>query len=113
LDSKTADLVARSLIAKVCKIREGPEYDQAVLAGAIYWQSVMTGRPHPAAKQLFDSTMSTLTGQNVTVQLKRKSRTETLKRALYDTFTMEGRRGRESPGVYAGDESRPALTLQN
>ncbi len=52
--------MARSLIAKVCKIREGPEYDEAVRTGKAYWLSVLANRPDQAAKKQSDQALSKL-----------------------------------------------------
>ena len=80
-------MVARSLIAKVCKIREGPEYDEAVRTGKAYWLSVLANRPDDRAKKRSDQALSNLLKCRVEIAGRKKSRTENLKRAIYDTFT--------------------------
>lgn len=80
-------MVAKGIIAKVSKVRAGPEYDAAVGTGTAYWLTVMAGKPDAAAKQRFDEAMSVLIGCRVAVLLKRKTRIENLKRAINDTFT--------------------------
>ena len=79
--------MARSLIAKVCKIREGPAYDEAVRAGKTYWLSVLANRPDDRAKKRSDQALSKLLKCRVEIAGRKKSRTENLKRAIYDTIT--------------------------
>jgi hypothetical protein len=87
LDSETADLVARSLIAKVCKIREGPEYDEAVRTGKAYWLSVLANRPDDRAKKRSDQALSKLLGMQAMMIGRKMSRKENLMRTIRDTFT--------------------------
>lgn len=87
MDSETADLVARSLIAKVCKIREGPEYDEAVRAGKTYWLSVLANRPDDRAKKKSDKALSKLLGMQAMMTGRKMSRKENLMRTIRDTFT--------------------------
>ena len=86
-DSETADLVARSLIAKVCKIREGPEYDEAVRTGKAYWLSVLANRPDDRAKKRSDQALSKLLGMQAMMTGRKMSRKENLMRMIRDTFT--------------------------
>ena len=79
--------MARSLIAKVCKIREGPAYDEAVRAGKAYWLSVLANQPDDRAKKRSDQALSNLLKCQVEIAGRKKSRTENLKRAIYDTIT--------------------------
>ena len=79
--------MARSLIAKVCKIREGAEYDEAVRAGKAYWLSVLTNRPDDRAKKKSDKALSNLLGMQAMMTGRKMSRKENLMRAIRDTFT--------------------------
>ncbi len=81
--------MARSLIAKVCKIREGPEYDEAVRTGKAYWLSVLADRPDHTAKKKHDKAMSALLKCQfeMTGRKTRRSMIENLKRAIHDTIT--------------------------
>lgn len=85
--SDSAETIARTLIAKVSKARDGPEYEAAVQAAAIYWDTVMDGEPRPEAKKAADQALSKLLKCQAEMTGRKKSRTENLKRAIYDTFT--------------------------
>lgn len=85
--SDSAETIARTLIAKVSKARAGPEYEAAVMAAAVYWDTVMDGEPRPEAKEAADQALSKLLGMRAGMTGRKKSRTENLKRAIYDTFT--------------------------
>ena len=88
-DIETADLVTKSLIAKVSRIRSGPEYEAAVKTGIQYWLSVLTDRPDLTAKKRHDKAMSALLKCQfeMTSRKTHRSMIENLKRAIYDTFT--------------------------
>lgn len=88
-DIETADLVTKSLIAKVSRVRSGPEYDAAVKTGIQYWLSVLADRPDPTAKKKHDKAMSALLKCQfeMTGRKTRRRMIENLKRAVYDTIT--------------------------
>ena len=54
--------VAVKVIANLTRTSAGPEYDEAVKTSAKYWDSVLAGRPDPAAKEASDRALSQLMG---------------------------------------------------
>jgi hypothetical protein len=88
-DIETADLVTKSLIAKVSRVRSGPEYEAAVKTGIQYWLSVLADRPDLTAKKRHDKAMSALLRCQfeMTGRKTRRSMIENLKRAIHDAFT--------------------------
>ncbi len=81
--------MARSLIAKVSRVRSGSEYDAAVKTGIQYWLSVLADKPDLAAKRKHDKAMSALLKCQfeMTGRKTRRSMIENLKRAIHDTIT--------------------------
>jgi len=57
-----ANEVAFKLIANITRISSGQEYEKAIETGAKYWDSVLAGRPDPAAKEAADRALSSLLG---------------------------------------------------
>lgn len=53
--------------------RGSPEYDEAVEAGALYWASVISGRPDPVAKESADQALSRLLGCKASVSGRRQT----------------------------------------
>lgn len=82
-------MVAKGIIAKVSKVRAGPEYDAAVGTGTAYWLSVLADKPDLAAKRKHDKAMSALLKCQfeMTGRKTRRSMIENLKRAIHDTIT--------------------------
>ena len=83
-DIETADLVAKSLIDKVSRVRSGPEYEAAVKTGIQYWLSVLADKPDLAAKKRHDKAMSALLKCQfeMTGRKTRRSMIEKLKRMV-------------------------------
>ena len=53
-----ANDVAVKVIANITRTSTGPEYEEAIETGAKYWDSVLAGRPDPAAKEAADRALS-------------------------------------------------------
>ena len=61
-----ANEVAVKVIANITRTSAGPEYEEAIETGAKYWDSVLAGRPDPAAKEAADRALSQAPGMQST-----------------------------------------------
>jgi hypothetical protein len=57
-----ANEIAVKLTAQFARTSTGPDYDDAIEKGTRYWETVLTGRPNPAAKEASDKALSRLLG---------------------------------------------------
>jgi hypothetical protein len=63
-------------------LRGSPEYDEAVEAGALYWASVISGRPDLAAKEAADRALSRLIGCKVSISGRKQAWKDKILRAF-------------------------------
>ena len=63
-------------------LRGSPEYDEAVEAGALYWATVIAGRPDPAAKESADRALSRLIGYKASVSGRKHAWKDKILRAF-------------------------------
>ena len=57
-----ANEIAVKLTAKFAKTSIEPDYEDAIEKGTRYWETVLIGRPDPAAKEASDKALSKLLG---------------------------------------------------
>lgn len=57
-----ANEVAVKVIANITRTSAGPEYEEAIETSTRYWETVLAGRPDPAAKEAADRALSQLLG---------------------------------------------------
>lgn len=63
-------------------LRGSPEYDEAVEAGALYWNSVISGRPDLLAKESADRALSRLIGCKASVSGRKHAWKDKILRAF-------------------------------
>lgn len=57
-----ANDIAVKLTAKFSRVSSGPDYEEAIEKGTRYWETVLIGRPDPAARAASDKALSKLLG---------------------------------------------------
>jgi len=77
-----AEDIARCIIAKVSKATAGAAYEDAIQAGVVYWELVLTGKDATAAKQAADEALSRLLGCTVHVLGRKQNLKEKILRAF-------------------------------
>ncbi len=63
--------IATQLIGKITSPTPGPDYERAIETAALYWDSVLAGRPDPKAKAAADRALSHLLGCRAEVRGRR------------------------------------------
>ena len=79
--------VSQTIISKVSLVSSGPEHDEAVRTGAIYWRLVLDGKDATAAKAAHDAAMSRLMGCSARIDGRKLGWKERLSRVFNDTTT--------------------------
>jgi len=74
--------IAVKLTAKFSRVSAGPDYEDAIEKGTRYWETVLIGRPDPAAKEAADIALSRLLRCNAQVSGRRYSWQDRLLRAF-------------------------------
>lgn len=77
-----ANEITIKLIANITRTSAGQEYDEAIEAGAKYWETVLTGRPDQAAKEAADRALSLLMGCQAEVSGRKHTWREKILRAF-------------------------------
>lgn len=77
-----AEDLARGIIGKLTPIETGPEYDEAVQAGSLYWLHVLKGKDLAEAKRAADEALSRLLGCRAEISGKKR----TLRERLFEKF---------------------------
>ena len=77
-----ANDVAVKVIANITRTSTGPEYEKAIETGAKYWDSVLAGRPDPAAKEAADRALSQLLGCRAEISGRKHTWREKILRAF-------------------------------
>ena len=74
--------VAVKVIANITRTSAGPDYEEVIELGTKYWDSVLAGRPDPAAKEAADRALSQLLGCRAEVSGRKHTWREKILRAF-------------------------------
>ena len=77
-----ANEIAVKLTAKFARVSAGPDYEDAIEKSTRYWETVLIGRPDPAAKEASDKALSRLLGCDARISSRKLTWIDKFLRAL-------------------------------
>jgi hypothetical protein len=75
--------IAEIIIQRIKDFPPGPEYNEAVRAGAVYWETVLAGKPDLRKKEAADEALSKLLGCRAQVAGRKLGFREMISRAIF------------------------------